>query len=134
MKLIQKLQKGKNFFSKYRQKVQEINSSAKKVKPKKKIILSANSFVPASARAYNASHTDVYEDQDPNVGHAIFLHYPNFKGGASNAIKVGKMDIGRIIFGKNKKLPVGHSAVILVDKTESLIMMNMEDTLQKAVM
>ena len=115
MKLIQKLQKGKNFFSKYQQKIQEINSSIKKVEPKKKIILSSNAFIPASARAYNVSHTDVYEDQDPNVGHAIFLHYPNFKGAAGNAVKIGGIDVGNVLLGKTK-LPVGHSAAILVDK------------------
>ena len=118
MKLIQKFQKGKNLFDKYQQKIHEVNNSVKKIKgkPKKtKIRSSANAFIPASARAYNASHTDVWEDQDPNVGHAIFLHYPNFKGAAGNAVKIGGIDVGSILFGKTK-LPVGHSAAILVDK------------------
>ena len=112
-----------NFFQQLKQRLdktiadsQKKISGYKKRRPRKiKVRYSTPAFMPASARLYNASHTDVYEDQDPKVGHAIYLHYPNFKGGASNAFKIGNVDVGKILL-KDKKLPVGHSAVVLVDK------------------
>ena len=52
-----------------------------------------------------------------NDGHAIYLHYPNFRGSFENAVKIGNIDIGSIakrVSGKDK-IPVGHAASILVD-------------------
>ena len=46
-------------------------------------------------------------------GHAIYLHYPNFIGHSKNALKIAGTDLGEMIGDPN--LPVGHSAVVLVD-------------------
>lgn len=51
---------------------------------------------------------------DSELGHAIYLHYPNFVGDSKNALKIGGVDVGEMI--GSPKLPVGHAAVILVDK------------------
>lgn len=53
------------------------------------------------------------EKKDQNVGHAIYLHYPNFMGRSSNAIKIGNVDIGQLI--GNPSIPVGHAAAIFID-------------------
>ena len=45
--------------------------------------------------------------------HAIYLHYPNFVGRSSNALKIAGKDIGKAI--GDPDLPVGHAASILVD-------------------
>lgn len=72
MKQIQKHQQG-NYFQQLKQRLdktiadsQKKISGYKKRRPRKiKVRSSASAFMPASARLYNASHTDVYEDQDP---------------------------------------------------------------------
>lgn len=50
-------------------------------------------------------------------GSAIYLTYPEFQGKLSNAFKVGNVDVGKEISDATgiKSLPVGHSAVILID-------------------
>lgn len=50
----------------------------------------------------------------PKYGHAIYLHYPNFKGASKNAIKIKGLDPGEAI--GNPSVPVGHAATILIDK------------------
>lgn len=67
---------------------------------------------------YNQSSADNITGKD-NTGHSIFINYPNFKGSAEDAIKVGPVDLGSI-FNKvtglhGNYLPVGHAATILVD-------------------
>lgn len=47
---------------------------------------------------------------------AIYLHYPNFVGKASNALKIGNVDIGKKILGNENILPVGHGETLLVDE------------------
>lgn len=54
----------------------------------------------------------VAHDQDPQLGHSIYLHYPNFVGRSSNAIKVGDTDLGKLI--GDPDVPVGHAATIMV--------------------
>ena len=67
---------------------------------------------------YNQSSADNITGKD-NTGHSIFINYPNFKGSAEDAIKVGPVDLGSV-FNKvtglhGNYLPVGHAATILVD-------------------
>ena len=52
----------------------------------------------------------------PAKGKAIYLHYPNFKGKASNALKIGNWDVGKSIMGDDDSLPVGHGETLLVDE------------------
>lgn len=50
---------------------------------------------------------------------AIYLHYPNFIGKASNALKIGNYDIGKTlsnVFGLSDSLPVGHGETLLVNE------------------
>lgn len=62
--------------------------------------------------AYNITGKD-------NTGHSIFINYPNFKGSAEDAIKVGPVDLGgafnKVTGLHGNYLPVGHAATILVD-------------------
>lgn len=51
----------------------------------------------------------------PTKGRAIYLNYPNFKGKASNALKVAGFDVGKAIFGNGNVLPVGHGETLLID-------------------
>lgn len=46
---------------------------------------------------------------------AVYLHYPNFKGQAANALVIGGVDIGKKIFGSKPVLPVGHDELITFD-------------------
>lgn len=48
-------------------------------------------------------------------GRAIYLHYPNFVGKASNALKINNVDIGKELFGNGNVLPVGHGETLLID-------------------
>lgn len=50
-------------------------------------------------------------------GSAIYLTYPEFQGKLNNAFKVGNVDVGKEVSDATgiKSLPVGHSAVILID-------------------
>lgn len=67
---------------------------------------------------YNQNSADNIIGKD-NTGHSIFINYPNFKGSAENAIKVGSIDLGgafnKVTGLHGNYLPVGHAATILVD-------------------
>lgn len=67
---------------------------------------------------YNQNSADNIIGKD-NTGHSIFINYPNFKGSAENAIKVGSIDLGgafnKVTGLHDNYLPVGHAATILVD-------------------
>ncbi len=54
------------------------------------------------------------QETPSEYGHAIYLHYPNFRGASKNAIKIGGFDPGEAI--GNPSVPVGHAATILIDK------------------
>lgn len=62
-----------------------------------------------------AQHKKAQADAEPKPsynGTAIYLNYPNFKGSAKNALKVGNFDVGGAT--GIEKLPVGHAAAILI--------------------
>ena len=59
---------------------------------------------------------DKVEKAPTNKGKAIYLHYPNFKGKASNALKIMGFDVGKAIIGNGDSLPVGHGETLLVDE------------------
>jgi hypothetical protein len=54
--------------------------------------------------------------KEEGKGKAVYLHYPNFKGKASNVIKIGNFDLGKMIFGNKNILPVGHGETLLIDE------------------
>lgn len=64
--------------------------------------------------AKNAKNTETTENTPK--GRAIYLHYPNFKGKASNALKIFGVDVGKEIMGDGNTLPVGHGETLLVDE------------------
>ena len=47
-------------------------------------------------------------------GRAVYLHYPNFYGKASNAFVPFGLDVGKLIFGNRNVLPVGHGETLLI--------------------
>ena len=73
-------------------------------------------YIPSNQFDYTYTQDDFTEDTsaDGTFGHAIYLHYPNFKGASRNAIKIGGFDPGEAI--GNPSVPVGHAATILIDK------------------
>lgn len=58
----------------------------------------------------------------PNNESAIYLNFPNFQGRTTNALKIGSIDLGKVILGENAKLPVGHAATILFDNSGNAVM------------
>lgn len=64
-----------------------------------------------------ANNKEVVEEtnQNSNLGNAIYVHYPNFKGQAANAAVVGGVDVGKKVFGTKSVLPVGHDELITFD-------------------
>lgn len=70
---------------------------------------SGSGYIPSNQFKYTPTQKETSE-----YGHAIYLHYPNFKGASKNAIKIGDFDPGEAI--GNPSVPVGHAATILIDK------------------
>lgn len=77
---------------------------------------------PAQAKESQTVITEKPQEQpsltEGGKGRAIYLHYPNFVGQASNAAKIGNIDLGleaTQALGMEDKLPVGHGEVLLVD-------------------
>lgn len=95
-------------------KVDKITGKITKVKTKS--TQPKTSFKTTGGAGYIPSREFKYAPaQDtPKYGHAIYLHYPNFKGASKNAIKIGDFDPGEAI--GNPSVPVGHAATILIDK------------------
>ena len=58
---------------------------------------------------------DIFSNGRQYNNTAIYLHYPNFKGKASNAVVVGGVDIGKKVLGTGDVLPVGHDELITFD-------------------
>ena len=97
-------------------KVDKATGKITKVKTKTKSTQPKISFKTTGGAGYIPSqqfeHTPAQET--PKYGHAIYLHYPNFKGASKNAIKIGGFDPGEAI--GNPSVPVGHAATILIDE------------------
>ena len=58
------------------------------------------------------------DEQENYDGQAIYLNYPEFKGSAANAVKIGNYDLGKTVaqtLGVGR-LPVGHAAIITIDE------------------
>ena len=70
-------------------------------------------YIPSNQFEYIPTQ-ETPEQEIPRSGHAIYLHYPNFKGASRNAIKIGDFDPGEAI--GNPSIPVGHAATILIDE------------------
>lgn len=69
----------------------------------------------ANQQIKNAISSDGTPDiNTTNLGQAIYLHYPNFKGQAANALKINNVDVGKEVLGDGNVLPVGHDEVLLV--------------------
>ena len=61
------------------------------------------------------------DDRENYDGQAIYLNYPEFRGGAGGTVVVGGLDLGAGVakilgIDPKKGLPVGHSAIITIDK------------------
>lgn len=71
---------------------------------------------PLNVVSPKSQSTESAPPSNPRGGKAIYLHYPNFKGQAANALKIGNTDVGKEIFGTGNVLPVGHGETLLVDE------------------
>ena len=93
----------------------------KKEKPKLKERSSTASYQYSVNPMFGTPLSTPYKNENKaenkivNNGKAIYLHYPNFKGKASNALKIMGFDVGKAILGNNS-LPVGHGETLLVDE------------------
>lgn len=65
------------------------------------------------SQVFSNNQEEITNNQNNQLGHAIYLHYPNFVGHSSNAIKIGNMDLGKMI--GDPDVPVGHAATILIN-------------------
>lgn len=134
--------KAKNFVNGTTQVIQEQSAISNRVNQVKQHRINSLTYVPKVIGSQIRKHpiissilgsgligNEIYETSNQssannitgksNTGHSIFINYPNSKGSAENAIKVGSIDLGSV-FNKvtglhGNYLPVGHAATILVD-------------------
>lgn len=99
--------------------VQKNNSFVKNPNNSNKTNTSSNRKQPVTTSGANfpsqvfvKPNSELTNVQDSSLGHAIYLHYPNFVGRSSNAIKIGNIDLGKVI--GDPDIPVGHAATVLI--------------------